>query len=279
MKYVDLHVHTHFSDGTFSPQEVVACAKEKNLSAIAICDHDCIDGVRQAIELGEQIGLEVIPGIEMTVEWRDEEIHVLGYLIDIEYEWFTEKLRAMQQYRVDRMYKMIEKLREQNIAIDPRSVFTIAGLGSVGRPHLAQAMLLNGKADSMREIFGKYLGDGKPCHVPNRRFDPREAIGAVRKAGGVPVLAHPYTVGKDELIPELAEYGLRGIEVYHTDHRSKERKRYEEIAKENGLIATGGSDCHGFGKGRILMGGTKVPYAILEQVKEEARKIRQANSA
>ncbi|MFC1590658.1 PHP domain-containing protein [Candidatus Omnitrophota bacterium] len=278
MKYADLHVHTSYSDGTFSPQEVVTCARDKRIDAIAICDHDCTDGIKPCIELGEPIGVEVVPGIEFTGELVDAEVHILGYLIDYEMEWFRLRIDEMQQYRVNRMYEMIEKLKRFDIFIDPQEVFRYSGKGSVGRPHLAMAMLKSGAVDTLGEVFGKYLGFQKPCYVANKRFSPREAIEAVRKAGGVPVMAHPHVTDRDDLIPEFIEYGLRGIEVYHSDHSRREVRQYEDMAKRCGLIATGGSDCHGFGKGRILMGGVKVPYRVLETLKEESEKIKAANA-
>ena len=273
MKYADLHVHTFYSDSTFSPEEVVSCAKDKGLSAIAICDHDSIDGIETCQKIGALVDLEIIPGIELTAEKADAEIHLLGYLLDWKVEWFQNRLKEIQSSRIDRMYKMVEKLNGANIKVDPKDVFKLAGKGTVGRLHLAQAILRSGKAKSFREIFDKYIGFLKPCYVSNIRFSPEEAIGMLLEVGGIPVLAHPDVLGKDEYIPELIKYGLKGIEVYHTDHKNAAVKRYEGLANQYNLLMTGGSDCHGLGKGRVLLGSVRVPYELVDRLKEASGKI------
>lgn len=273
MKYADLHVHTFYSDSTFSPEEVVSCARDKGLSAIAICDHDSVDGIEPCQKIGALVDLEIIPGIELTVEKADAEIHLLGYFIDWKAGWFQERLKEIQGSRIDRIYKMVEKLNGANIKVDPEDVFKLAGKGTVGRLHLAQAILKTGKVKSFREIFDKYIGFLRPCYVSNVRFSPEEAIGMLLEVGGVPVLAHPNVMGKDEYIPELIEYGLKGIEVYHTDHKNHAVKRYEKLAKQYNLLMTGGSDCHGLGKGRVLLGEVRVPYELVDRLREASGKI------
>ncbi|MFA5146343.1 MAG: PHP domain-containing protein [Candidatus Omnitrophota bacterium] len=274
MKYADLHVHTFYSDSTFSPEEVVSCAVEKKIDAVAICDHDSIDGIEPCRRIGAELGVEIIPAIELTAEKVDIEVHMLGYFVDWKIPWFQEKLREIQKLRIGRVYKMVDKLKGENVEIDPDDVFKLAGKGSVGRLHMAQAMLKAGKIKRLQEAFDKYIGFLKPCYVPNIRFSPQNAIELILSVGGVPVLAHPYTIRKDECIPEFVEYGLRGIEVYHTDHKPIIVQHYEETAKRYGLIATGGSDCHGLGKGKVLMGGVRVPYSVVEKLKEESERIR-----
>jgi len=277
MKYADLHIHTHYSDSTFSPEEVVACAGDKALSAIAICDHDCVDGIEPTIEAAASLNadIEIIPGIEMTVEKQDAEIHILGYFIDYKAGWFRKKLQEIQAARIERIYEMIKKLDAAGINVRPENVFGFAGKGTIGRLHLAQAMLKTGKVKNFREAFGEYIGFQKPCYVPHVKFSPEEAIKTILKVGGVPALAHPALMGKDEYIPELIGYGLRAIEVYHTDHKPSMVKHYEEFAVSHGLLMTGGSDCHGMGKGRVLIGTIRVPYELVERLREEAKKIRQ----
>jgi len=272
MKYADLHVHTHYSDSTFSPEEVLSAAEKMALSAIAICDHDTTDGVEPCIKIGDTKGIEIISGIELTVEKPDAEIHILGFLIDWKLEWLQKKLKSIQEGRVDRIHKMLEKLGANGIKIDAAEVFGIAGKGSVGRLHLARAILKSGAAKNFREIFEKYLGFGRSCYVPNIKFEPKEAIEMVIEAGGVPVIAHPGIMQKDEYIKELAGYGLKGIEVYHTDHSNSTIRHYEEMAKSLGLLMTGGSDCHGAGKGKVLIGTVRVPYEIVEKLKEAAKR-------
>ncbi len=277
MKYADLHIHTHYSDSTFSPEEVVACARDKALSAIAICDHDCIDGIEPTLAAAALPGadIEIIPGIEMTVEKKDAEIHILGYFIDYKADWFLKKLKEIQDARIERIHKMVAKLKLAGIGVRCEDVFSLGGKGTVGRLHLAQAMLKTGKVKNFREAFGEYIGFQKRCYVPHVKFSPEEAIKAILKVGGVPALAHPALMGKDEYIPELIGYGLRAIEVYHTDHKSSMVKHYEEFAASHGLLMTGGSDCHGMGKGRVLIGTVRIPYELVEKLREESNKIRQ----
>jgi len=274
MKYADLHIHTDFSDSTLSPEEVARYASERGLSSVAICDHDCVDGIEPCEKAGSPLGIEVIPGIELTVEKQDAEIHILGYFIDSKAEWFQKRLKEMREARIVRIHKMVEKLNGAGIDLKAEDVFKLAGRGTVGRLHLAQAMLKTGKVKSFREAFNKYIGFQKPCYVSNARFSPQEAMEAVMKVGGVPVLAHPGIMNKDEYIPELVEYGLKGIEVYHTDHNAAAIKKYEELAAQYGLLATGGSDCHGTGKGKVLIGSVRVPYELVEKLKIAAEKIR-----
>lgn len=279
-KYADLHVHTFYSDSTFSPEEVVSCAKEKGLAAIAICDHDTVDGIDPCMAIGMEKGVEIIPGIEMSVEKMDAEIHVLGYFIDWKQDWLRKKLKDIQNSRVERLFIIIEKLKAVGVKIDVEEVLRIAvNKGSVGRLHVAKAMLNSGAIKSLREAFEKYIGFAKPCYVPYTKLSPKETMELILKAGGVPVIAHPILMGHDEYIGEFISHGLRGLEVYHTDHKSHISKRYETMAREMGLIMTGGSDCHGMGKGRILMGTVRVPYELVEKLKEEAKKIKDESRA
>lgn len=274
MKYADLHVHTFYSDSTFSPEEVVTCAKEKALSAIAICDHDSVDGIEPCEKLGRPLGVEIIPGIELTAEKSDLEIHILGYYIDWHNQPFRKRLAELQSARVDRIHKMVEKLADHDVKMDAAEVMKLSRHGSVGRLHLARAMLNAGKIRDIREAFSKYIGFLKPCYVSKVKFTPKESIEMVLKVGGVPVLAHPGILEKDEYIPEFIEYGLRGIEVYHTDHKPHQTRCYEEIAARRGLIMTGGSDCHGLGKGRVLLGEIKVAYDTVDALRKEAARIK-----
>jgi len=276
MRYADLHVHTFYSDSTFSPEEVARYANEKALAAVAICDHDSIDGIELCQIEGSKFALEVIPGVELTVEKADAEIHILGYFIDWKKRSFQSQMKRMQEFRVERIKKMVERLKDAGIEIDAEEVFKRAGKGSIGRLHLAKEMLRQGKVKNTREAFEKYIGFSKPCYVSKIKLSPKEAIELILKTGGVPVLAHPTLIGTDEYIPELIKEGLRGIEVYHTDHKASAVKHYEELAGRYGLLMTGGSDCHGMGKGRILLGSVRVPYDLVEKLKAESEKIRHA---
>ncbi len=271
MKFADLHVHTNYSDSTFTPEEVVAAARDKGLAAVAICDHDCVDGIQPCREFASRsnIDIEIIPGVELTAEKDDAEIHMLGYFMDWTDERFQETLLSIRNSRLERMYEMLRLLKAHNIDIDPRDVFKLArDKGSVGRLHLARAMLNSRKVNTLEEVFNKYIGFGKPCYVPHTHFDPKKAIELILGVGGAPVLAHPYTLDRDDLIKDFAAEGLRGIEVYHSDHNASISRRYEKIAKEHGLIATGGSDCHGLGKENAQLGRVKIPYSVVEELKK-----------
>ena len=274
MKYAYLHVHTFYSDSTFSPEEVVSCAKEKDLAGIAICDHDSTEGIEPCRRAAEGLGLGIIAGVEMTAEKPATELHILGYFIDCAPAWFQARLKAIRDSRVERVYRMTEKLAAYNIKVDPKKVFALAGKGSVGRLHMAKALVDAGQVRSIQEAFDKYIGFGKPCYVPHARFTPQEAIETILKVKGVPVLAHPDVSNAAPYIEELIGYGLRGIEAYHTDHNNRTTKRYLALAEQHGLLVTGGSDCHGLGKGKVLMGGVKVPYEVVENLRAEAEKIR-----
>lgn len=273
-RYADLHIHTYNSDSTLSPQEVVELAHERGLAAISITDHDCIDGIEPAMECAKRYDIEVIPGVELTAEEGDLEVHMIGYFIDWKAGWFIKKLSEIRETRVNRIYDMVEKLKKFKINIDAKKVFEISGPGAVGRLHLANVLYNEGYTSSITEAFRKYIGNKAPCYVKKFKLTPKESIDMILKLGGVPVLAHPHILGKDDEIPGMAKKGLRGIEVYHTEHPNNATVRYEEIAFANGLLVTGGSDCHGMGKGQILLGRVKVPYSIVEDLKKEAAKIR-----
>ena len=274
MKFADLHIHTDFSDSTFSPEEVAACASERGLSAVAICDHDCVDGITPCADAAAGLGVEVIPGIELTVEKQDAEIHILGYCIDWKNPSFLARLKKMREARIGRIHAMVEKLNSAGIGVRAEDVFKLAGRGTVGRLHLAQAMLKTGQVKNFKEVFNKYIGFAKPCYAPHEKFSAQEAMEFLSQVGGVPVLAHPGIMNKDEYIPELMKYGLRGLEVYHTDHGAAAVRRYEELAERYSLLKTGGSDCHGMGKGKPLIGTVRVPYGLVEKLKAESEKMR-----
>ena len=273
-RFVDLHIHTQYSDSTLTPQKVVDLAYEKGFSAISITDHDCIDGIAPSIERASKYNLEIIPGVELTAEDDDLEAHILGYFIDWKADWFAKKLIEICRARVNRICEMVAKLKNTGIDIDPNKVFELSGPGSVGRLHLATILYNEGYTSSINEAFRKYIGNKAPCYVKKFKLTPQEAIDMILKLGGVPVLGHPRVLGRDDLIPKLVEKGLKGIEVYHTGHPNNITLRYEDIAFKHGLLKTGGSDCHGMGKGDILIGKIKVPYSVVEDLRKEAEKIR-----
>lgn len=275
MKYADLHVHTNFSDGTFSPEKVVKTAYELGLSAIAICDHDCVDGLAPAIKEAKKYPIEIIPGVELTVIERGKEIHILGYCMAWRERWFRNILKRIQRERITRLDKMLEKLKKFDINLERKRVIDIAGnKGSVGRLHLARALFETKAVSSLQMAFNKYIGDFKPCYVEDIGFEAQEAVDVILKAKGVPVLAHPSVIGDDEMVQKLIKCGVRGIEIYHSKHSKNDSAKYKKLAEDYNILPVGGSDCHGMGKGRILMGSVKVEYDVVEKLKEEAEIIK-----
>lgn len=268
-RFVDLHVHTNFSDSTFSPEEVVDYAERINLAAIAITDHDCIEGIPACMNVKKSIGLELIPGVEITSEVSGFEIHIVGLFIDWKLPELLKKLKQLKQGRIIRMQKMIKKLKDYGVYIDEKEVFSLSkDKGSVGRLHLARALFKKGQINSVAEAFGRFIGEDKPCYVKRLHIGPEEAIKLIRDSGGIPILAHPGIMNRDEIIPSLVEDGLGGIEVFHSDHDRKTVMHYKTIASKHNLLISGGSDCHGIGKGFPLMGMIKVPYEVLQQLKQ-----------
>jgi len=266
--FVDLHVHTYFSDSTFSPQEVVQTAQENGLRAVAITDHDCIDGISPCIKAAKNKPLEIIPGIELAVEVNNLEIHIIGLFIDYKAAWFIEKLKEIRESRELRMQKMIKKLNDLGVDISGQDVSVLKHTsGSVGRLHLARALLQKGAVSSIKEAFNRYIGENKPGYVKRMIVSPQECIRMIKKLGGIPILAHPGMQATDEFMPELVGYGLMGIEVYHTGHTEQVSRHYRKLAKKYNLVLSGGSDCHGIGKGYPLIGKAKVPYEILDKLK------------
>ncbi|MEK6567497.1 MAG: PHP domain-containing protein [Candidatus Omnitrophota bacterium] len=270
MKYADLHTHTYFSDGTFSPQEVIALAKKEGLSCISITDHDSIDAYLSFPFQEEDV--ELIPGIELTADLNNIEVHILGYLVDYQELWFQEKLREIRRERVSRLEEMCAKLSALGMPISANEVLEFTGNAAVGRLHLARMMVKKGFVSSAQEAFNRFIGDGRSAYVSRFRLKPGEAIALIRKAGGVPVLAHPYSLANQELIPGFVQDGLMGLEAVYPEHTNSQVKRYKELAQKYGLLVTGGSDCHGQAKPEVKMGMIKLPYEYVESLKEAAAK-------
>lgn len=273
-RFADLHVHTFHSDSTFTPEQVVDVAYKKGLSAIAITDHDNVDGIGPALHFAGKHGMEIIAGIELTAEESDLEIHMLGYFINCKAEWFEKKLQKIRQARLERIYTMIKKLKDLGVDVDPKKVLELSGPGAVGRLHLATVLYNEGVISSINEAFRKYIGEKSPCYVKKYKLTPKEAMEMILELGGVPVLAHPRILGRDDLIPGFVKDGLRGIEVYHSEHPRNVVSHYEKLAVHYGLLMTGGSDCHGTGKGEALLGKVKIPYSLVEILREESDRIR-----
>jgi len=250
MPGIDLHTHSNRSDGTFEPAEIVRRAVERDLEVVALTDHDTTGGLEEAIETGRELGIEVVPGVEFSAEYEHTSVHVLCYFMDVGNAEFQAELTRLRDDRFRRGEMMVEKLKGLGLPISFERVREIASGGNIVRPHVAQAMVEAGVVDSEKEAFDLYIADGGPAHVSKHALDPVDAVGLVLDAGGICVLAHPGMWGAqtsvpEELIERMAGAGMQGLEVDHTDHAPDERAHYRALADRLGLIATGGSDCHG----------------------------------
>ena len=272
-KRVDLHIHTTASDGLLTPEEVVEIAARDGLSAISITDHDTIDGYLAARNKAGELGIELIPGVELSMAYKGEDYHLLGYLIDCENPEFLKKINSFQEERRKRGEKMVEKLNELGIDLSMETVKNIAGKGSVGRPHLADALVKEEFVHTYEEAFARYLGYHAQAYVPKRFLTPQEGIELIHLIRGVAVLAHPGTGRSLQAIHDFLPLGLDGIEAHHFKHDQETSRQLVTLAKKLGLIYTGGSDCHGRRREKILIGTVKVPYSCLEML----RKVKEEN--
>jgi len=276
--FADLHVHTSASDGTSSPAEVVRMAGLAGLRAVAVTDHDTMEGVSAAQDTAASAGIDVLGGVELSTDYDGLEVHVLGYCVDPAEPVFQGYLSAFRNARFTRAENMVNKLRALGVNISLDNVLAQAGAGSVGRPHIARALMAAGQINSMAEAFDRYIGFGKAAYVPRLKYRPEEMIKAVIEAGGVPVLAHPGITCKDDLLLALIEAGLQGLEVAHPQHTREMERHYRELCRSHGLIATGGSDFHGTGvAGHGFLGEAVTPYETVLQLCEQAVKNRRLN--
>lgn len=273
---VDLHTHTTASDGTYSPEQSVKRAKEKGLKAFAITDHDTVEGVRQGIESGEKWGVEVIPGIEISTVESGQDIHILGYYIDTEDEVFLTRLSDLRNVRNKRNEMIIVNLVKLGIQISIDEVVGKSKMegGNIGRPHIAEVLIEKGIVHSMEEAFDVYLGKTGKAYANPPRISPEEAIELIKKAGGVPVLAHAGLYDNDSLVRRLLQNGLEGLEVYHTDHSKEQESYFQMLANQFGVISTAGSDFHGERNGIIFhgdLGARSTTYDTVIRLKEVAK--------
>ncbi|MCX7784685.1 MAG: PHP domain-containing protein [candidate division WOR-3 bacterium] len=267
MRFCDLHIHTVFSDGLLTPEQVVIKAKECGLSAIGIVDHDSIGGVEPAKRQGKKEGLEVVPAVEMSCVLGENDIHIIGYYIDYKNKKLKEFLADIQQKRVARAKSMVERLAKQGARVDWHRVLELAGVGSVGRPHIAQVLVEEGYVSCYDEAFWKFLGYHCPAYVPKEKLSPKEAIKLIRRFHGIPVLAHPMSYQNRAMISFLIDEGIVGLEVWRVEHTENEINFLLNLVMIRNLVAVGGSDCHGGRKGKILIGELKIPYQYLERLK------------
>lgn len=270
MRKADLHIHTTASDGMLKPSEVVDWAVQKKLMAIAVTDHDTTLGIREALERSKaHANIVVVPGIELSSDYQREEVHILGYFIDYHNEELLKATKELRQSRLMRGEKMVYKLREMGIDISLNEVKELADEGFIGRPHIARVLLKKGYVEGVGDAFDKYIGRDKPAYVNRYKLSLKDSIDLIHKAGGVAILAHPGIIAEKNVIKNVVDMGIDGIEVIHSSHGDEIIERLLELAKDYNLICTGGSDCHGhFIEEDLLLGEYTVDYEIVEKLKE-----------
>lgn len=278
---IDLHIHSTASDGTFTPSEIVVKAAELGLGAISITDHDTVDGVREVLNAGVSPRLGFLPGLEISARPPSRfpssgSFHILGYGMNIDDPELNDALMGLKDSREQRNPRIVALLRELGLELSMEEVAVEAGEGLMGRPHMAKVMVQKGYVGSIEEAFDRYLGSGKPAYVEKQRMDCEEALHVIRKAGGIPVLAHPMTLGirdegtLDALVRWMKRAGLGGIEAYYSRHSAHLTGLYKKVAEREELLITGGSDFHGALKDKISMGSglgdLHVPYELYEKL-------------
>jgi predicted metal-dependent phosphoesterase TrpH len=252
----DLHVHTTASDGLLSPEELIMLAHSNQLRGIAITDHDTVSGLIDTswAQTAVQRQITVIPGLEINTDFADEEVHILGYFIDVNNSELLQRLDQIKEARKERIAKILKRLEQMNMYVNSARVYEIAGSGTIGRPHIAQAMIERGYAATIKEAFNKYLARGRPAYVPRYRLLPDEAIGMIKRAGGFPVLAHPGLIRSRGVVDEIIKMGIGGLEVFYPEHTDVQIREMQELAAKYGLVITGGSDFHGTESTRNQLG-------------------------
>ncbi len=264
----DLHVHTTASDGTLTPGDLVRMAVAKQLAAIAITDHDSVEGIADALSVARQArpSTTVIPGVELSAVHDGRDVHLLGYFVDHTDEELVRHLSDLRGARLARARAIVEALSDAGYAISLDDVLTLSDGGAVGRSHVARALVLHGHADDVADAFRRLLGRGRPFYVPKDVRTPSEVLAVILEAGGVAVLAHPGVTAVDDLIPGLVREGLAGLEAYHPEHDDTQRDRYLELAASLGLIVTGGTDYHGASAPNPDLGTLEIPATVLHEL-------------
>jgi len=263
---LDLHVHSTASDGALTPSELVQLALSKNLCVIALTDHDTTDGVQEALEAARGTRLTIIPGVEISTDVPgNHELHILGYYVDHTHGPLQQRLQALRESRLDRARRMVDLLAQAGYPLPWHQLLDLAGPGSIGRPHIAQAMVEARYVSSVESAFQHYLGRGGLAYVERAKLRPREAVELVLAAGGAPVLAHPSRV--IEHLPDLVRAGLVGLEVYYNGYEEAEKQFLARLAQKHNLIPTGGSDFHGPGiTSASEPGRLDIPYESVERL-------------
>jgi predicted metal-dependent phosphoesterase TrpH len=266
--FADLHLHTCFSDGTYTPEELAARGSSLGVAAMSLTDHDTVEGCPRMAAACAAAGIEFLPGTELTAEFNGNEVHVLAYGIDLANPRFLAEVARFQAVRQDRIREMVARLNKLNVPLEVNAVFALANCRSPGRPHVARALVQAGLCASLEEAFDRFLKAHRPAWVPKCKMSALEAIRLIQQAGGLAVAAHPGLNRTDLIIGQLVDAGLDGIECFHSKHTGPTVQHYLAIADHYGLLVTGGSDCHGLSKGKPLIGSVKLPYVYFEKLKE-----------
>lgn len=274
---IDLHTHTRFSDGSLSPAELVEKAAAMGLTAVAVTDHDTVDGLPEALAAGERLGIEVVPGVEINLEHDQVTMDMLGYFLDgCPSDELKAELAELRVYRDERNARMIERLAEIGLPLEPADLAAAAEHDAVGRPHIGEAMVRHGYVSTISEAFKLYLRRDAPAWVDRRRLTLGPALRLLRASGGLPVLAHPGIIrtdapGLDRIVRDAARAGLAGIECYYPLHDEATVARCVGLARRYGLVATGGSDYHGSVKPKARLGvgsgESPIPDAVLDDLR------------
>ena len=284
MPDIDLHTHSTASDGTLTPTELVAHAREVGLKALALTDHDTVAGVEEALAAGEKYGVEVIPGCEISAETPDYRMHILGLFLPPRPEKLIRVMDGLLEHRHNRNHIIVGRLNDLGYSITYDEIRAIAGEGSVGRPHIARCLMDKHIVSSIQEAFDRFIGPKGKAYEPKKILTDKDAVSILKEEGATVVLAHPYQLGMspgelEKLVLELMELGLDGIEVYYPEHTPTQTRRYEELAEKHGLVKSGGSDFHGTVKPRIALGrgkngGLDIPYQVLADIKAYRNRAR-----
>jgi predicted metal-dependent phosphoesterase TrpH len=278
MMFADLHLHTSFSDGTYSPEQLAAQAVRHQLAAVALTDHDTVEGCAPTAHACTAAGLEFLCGTELTAEHHGHEIHILGYCLDIQSPKLLAEIGKFQDVRQNRIREMVRLLNRINVPLQVDAVFALANCRSPGRPHVARALVEARLCGTLDEAFERFLKKNRPAWVPKFKMSGAEAVALIHEAGGVAVMAHPGLSHADEAIPGMVDSGLDGIECFHTKHSTATAEHYLQLADRFHLLVTGGSDCHGVSKGKPVMGVVKLPYQHVERLKARASERKAAKT-
>ncbi len=264
---IDLHIHSIFSDGTLTPQQIVQVALDKQLTAIAISDHDSTSGVVPAQQAAADTELQVLPAVEISTTVDGRDVHILGYFVDLQHAGLGEKLQAIRDARHQRARQIADKLEKLDIVIDFEKLLEEAGPDSIGRPHIARRLVREGHVADAKQAFARYLRRGGSAYVERYRLAPEEAVELVITAGGLPVLAHPALDNAEQHVDSMMDCGLQGLEAYHIIHSPAQTRRYVAMAHDKGLLITGGSDSHGpEGPVPVEIGAVEVPDECAERL-------------